>query len=134
MRRRREPCSEQVRAASFACIKYRTRDGYAFLQQGLVHPALHLDEAFLQQGLVQPALHLEADCPVVLEDLPQHLLLAHPIGPVSSATIQKTPNKATKTDRTRCFIEELLQKYQVLPLTERLHFVDRYGIVVYSVA
>ena len=91
--------SGRVRAAKLS-IKCRKRDDYAFLQQGLVQPGLHLAEAVLQQGFVQPGLHLDAVCPAAVE----HLQLAHPIGPVSSATMQKTPSKVTKMDPTRCFI------------------------------
>ena len=85
-------------------IKCRKRDDYAFLQHGFVQPGLHLAEAVLQHGLVQPGLHLDAVWPATLEHLQQHLLAAHPIGPVSSATMQKTPRKATKKDPTRRFI------------------------------
>ena len=81
-------------------IKCRKRDDYAFLQQGFVQPGLHLAEAVLQHGLVQPGLHLDAVCPAAVE----HLQLAHPIGPVNSATMLKTPSKVTKIDPTCRFI------------------------------
>ena len=85
-------------------IKCRKRDDYAFLQHGFVQPAGHLAEAVLQHGLVQPGLHLDAVWPATFEHLQQHLLAAHPIGPVSSATMQKTPSTVTKKDPTRRFI------------------------------
>ena len=83
-----------------------------FLQQGFVQPALHFADAFLQQGLVQPGLHFDVVWPLAFVHLPQHLLLAQPIGPVSNAAEQNTPSVIMNKDLKQRFAKP---SYGVIP-------------------